>query len=127
MESIISLVTNKLVTTILLLALALLAKKYRLLLREVLRERFLRETKKGLLLRLTFVQQYAHARQLLFIAAAKSAESLLITTHAHERVSDFMTTIEPAATFKKSCLSFAATAVSLVRRTVILTKKNTCK
>ena len=47
MESIISLVTNKLVTTILLLALALLAKKYRLLLREVLRERFLRETKKG--------------------------------------------------------------------------------
>ena len=51
MESIISLVTNKLVTTILLLALALLAKKYRLLLREVLRERFLRETKKGLLLR----------------------------------------------------------------------------
>ena len=46
MESIISLVTNKLVTTILLLALALLAKKYRLLLREVLRE-----TKKGLLLR----------------------------------------------------------------------------
>ena len=51
LESIISLVTNKLVTTILLLALALLAKKYRLLLREVLRERFLRETKKGLLLR----------------------------------------------------------------------------
>ena len=51
MESIISLVTNKLVTTILLLALALLAKKYRLLLREVLRESFLRETKKGLLLR----------------------------------------------------------------------------
>ena len=51
MESIISLVTNKLVTTILLLALALLAKKYRLLLREVLRERFLRETKKGLSLR----------------------------------------------------------------------------
>ena len=51
MESIISLVTNKLVTTILLLALALLAKKYRLLLREVVRERFLRETKKGLLLR----------------------------------------------------------------------------
>ena len=46
MESIISLVTNKLVTTILLLALALLAKKYRLLLPEVLRE-----TKKGLLLR----------------------------------------------------------------------------
>jgi hypothetical protein len=41
LESIISLVT-----TILLLALALLAKKYRLLLREVLRE-----TKKGLLLR----------------------------------------------------------------------------
>ena len=55
MESIISLVTNKLVTTILLLApllaLALLVKKYRLLLREVLRETFLRETKKGLLLR----------------------------------------------------------------------------
>jgi len=47
LESIISLVTNKLVTTILLLALALLAKKYRLLLREVLRERFLREVKKG--------------------------------------------------------------------------------
>ena len=47
MESIISLVTNKLVTTILLLALALLAKKYRHLLREVLREMVLRETKRG--------------------------------------------------------------------------------
>ena len=55
MESIISLVTNKLVTTILLLASllapALLAKKYRLSLREVLREMVLRETKKGHLLR----------------------------------------------------------------------------
>ena len=47
MESNISLVTNKLVTTILLLALALLAKKYRHLLREVLREMVLRETKRG--------------------------------------------------------------------------------
>ena len=89
MESIISLVTNKLVTTILLLALALLAKKYRLLLREVLRERFLRETKKGLLLRLTFVQQYAHARQLLFIASVKSVLSLLITTRAHAYLSNY--------------------------------------
>ena len=51
MESIISLVTNSLVTTTLLLALllvlALLAKKYRHLLREMV----LRETKKGHLLR----------------------------------------------------------------------------
>ena len=51
LESIISLVTNKLLTTILLLAsllaLALLAKKYRLSLREVLRETVLRETKRG--------------------------------------------------------------------------------
>ena len=55
MESIISLVTNKLETAILLLAsllasllaLALLAKKYRHLLREVLREMVLRETKRG--------------------------------------------------------------------------------
>ncbi len=50
MESIISLVTNKLVTTILLLALALLAKKYRHLLREVLRTISLR-TKKPVLVR----------------------------------------------------------------------------
>ena len=59
----------------------------------------------------------------------RGAESALsrTNTRARARLSDFMTTIEPAATFKKSCLSFAATAVSLVRRTVILTKKNTCK
>jgi hypothetical protein len=38
-------------------------------------------------------------------------------------VSDFVTTIAPETTFKKKLSSIAAIAVSLVRRTVVLTKK----
>ena len=85
MESIISLVTNKLETAILLLAsllaLALLAKKYRLSLREVLREMVLRETKKGLLLREVVREMFLREKKRQFQCGHRCGQKLAFAAY----------------------------------------------
>ena len=77
-----SLVTNKLETIILLLvpllALALLAKKYRLSLREVLRETSLREIKKRLLLREVVREMFLREKKGYFSADIVADKNLLL-------------------------------------------------